>query len=235
MVRDASTGKERGVEFQHPPAIGAVALSADGHLAITSGRDQEVRFWDGITGKSKGIVIRPGNFVSELALSPDGQFLVTVTDQGELRVWDTAQGYCHTPAIYLEPGIEALQVSADARLIQFRLKKQGWFSMPMPPEAAALPTWFLDLAEALARRRLSPEGKYISLSFEDVQRAIAAVPRQISPSEETAMRWTKWLLEDAETRPLAPTEDEPLKAYLKSIQTQEAAAAELRRFRAILE
>ena len=234
VVRDPSSGKARGVEFQHPPAIGAVALSVDGHLAVTSGRDQEVRIWDGITGKSKGIVIRPSNFVSELALSPDGQFLVTVTDEGELRVWDTAQGYCHTPAIHLEPGIDALRVSGDARLIQFRLKKQGWFSLPMPPEVVALPTWFLDLSEALARRRLSPEGKYIALSFKDVQRAIAAVPTRISPTEATAMRWTNWLLQDAETRPLAPTEDESLEAYLKSLQTQPAAAAELRQFRATL-
>jgi hypothetical protein len=106
--------------------------------------------------------------------------------------------------------------------------------MPMPPEAAALPTWFLDLAEALARRRLSPEGKYITLSLKEVQRAIAAVPTRISPSEATAMRWAKWLLQDADTRPLAPTEDESLEAYLKSLETQPAAAAELRQFRSTL-
>jgi len=86
----------------------------------------------------------------------------------------------------------------------------------------------------LARRRLSPEGKYIALSFKDVQRAIAAVPTRISPTEAPAMRWTNWLLQDAETRPLAPTEDESLEAYLKSLQTQPAAAAELRQFRATL-
>jgi WD40 repeat protein len=235
VVRDSSSAKEVGVEVHHPPAVGAVALSADGHLAVTSGRDQEVRLWDGITGKSKGITIRPEGFVSELALSPDSQRLITLTDEGELRVWDTAQGYCLTPAIHLEAGIDSLRVSADAQRIEFRVQKQGWFSLPMPPKATTLPTWFLDLAEALARRRLSPEGKYMLLSLEDVQKAIAVVPNKVAQGEETAMRWAKWLLKDAENRPLAPTEDEPLDTYLKSLQRQPKAAAELRRFRAILE
>jgi eukaryotic-like serine/threonine-protein kinase len=235
VLRDGSSGKALGAEFQHPPAVGAVALSADGHLAITSGRDQEIRLWDGITGKSKGITIRPGGFVSELAVSPDSQRLVTLTDEGELRVWDTTQGYCLTPAIHLESKIDGLRVTADAQRIEFRVIKQGWFSLPMPPAITTLPTWFLDLAEALARRRLSTEGKYIPLGLGDVQQAIAAVPTGVAKGEETAMRWAKWLLKEAENRPLAPTEDEPLDTYLKSLQRQPAAAAELRRFRPILE
>jgi len=230
QVHEAHSGKPRGITFQHSPAVGAVALSADGHLAATSGRDQEVRLWDGITGTSKGIVIRPGGFVSSLALSSDSQRLATVTDDGEIRVWETKQGNCLTPAIHAEQGINAILISEDGTHLFYRVPKSGWFSLPMPPLATHLPDWFLSLAESLARRRLSSEGKTVSLSLADLKLAVAAVPKHSREEDALALRWTRWLLADPYQRALSPIEGESFGDYLKSLQNEPAAAGEALRF-----
>lgn len=231
IVINPQTGRASGPAIQHPPAVGAVALSGDGHLLATSGRDQEVRLWDVASGKSTGIVIRPENFVSALALTPDGKRLVTVTDDGQIRVWETQFGNCLTPAIHAGAGIAEVHLAEEGRRLVYRVAKEGWFSLPMPPESARLPEWFLDLAESLARRRLTSEGKTESLTLDDLKKAVAAVPKQAGEDDALALRWAQWLMAAPEKRPLSPQEDEMFEDYLKALPKNTAASAEVLRFR----
>lgn len=235
VVMNTRSEKRLGPAFQHPPAVGAVALSEDGRLAVTSGRDQEVRLWDVPSGKTTGIVIRPGSFVSALALSSDSQRLVTVTDEGQIRVWETQFGNCLTPAIHAGAGIEEVHVSEDGKRLVYRISGEGWFTLPMPPEAVRLPGWFLDLAETLARRRLSAEGKTETLSLEHLKQTVAAIPEQVAEPEAPALRWARWLLADSDQRALSPQEDETFADYLKGLKqnADPAAAAELSRYPSI--
>ncbi|MDP3377420.1 MAG: hypothetical protein Q8S53_03580, partial [Brevundimonas sp.] len=190
---DRSTQTLLPARVSHPPAVGAVALSEDGHLAVTSGRDLEVRLWDAIAGRSLGIALRHDSFVGALALSPDATRLVTVTDEGEIRIWDTRTGDCLTPGIRQGPGITDVQITADSTDLLYR-NDDGWFSLPMPPVAPELPSWFLDLAEGLARRRLTEDGKLETLTLGDEQRAISALPLTLPPGAELAHRMAEWLL-----------------------------------------
>ncbi|MBV6499337.1 MAG: Serine/threonine-protein kinase PknD [Prosthecobacter sp.] len=233
QVMDAADGRPMGPAVEHPPAVGAVALSGDGRLLVTSGRDQEVRFWDARTGTGTGMVIRFEAFVSALALSQDGGRLVTVTDDGEARVWDTADGGSLTPPFRLGAGIDALFVKPDAGGFIYRLPETGWFELPMPAQAAGLPGWFLDLAEAQARRRLTPEGRTDALTLEDWRQAVKAVPHASSGTDEAAHLWARWLLAAPQERALSPRDEEPLSAYLDSLEKRgsQAARAELGRFR----
>jgi hypothetical protein len=219
--------------IQHPPAVGAVALSDDGRLLATSGRDQEVRLWDVATGNSTGIVIRPGNFVSALAMTPDGKRLVTVTDDGQIRVWETAFGNCLTPAIHVGSGIDEVHLAEAGKRLVFRVAKEGWFSLLMPPESLRLPLWFLDLAEGIARRRLTSEGKTQSLALADQQRAADAVPKNTMGDEATAQRWARWLLTTPDQRTLSPQDEQNFEDYLESLKMNPtpAASAEVLRLR----
>ena len=180
LVLDPSSGRALGPAIQHPPAVGAVAVSEDGKLLVTSRRDQEIRFWQVATGKSTGIVIRPENFVSNLALTNDGTQLVTITDAGEIRVWETGRGNSLTPPIRAGAGIDAVHISEDATRLIYRLPERGWFSLPMPPKGIRLPGWFLDLSEAIARRRLTSDAQAETLTLADLKKAIAA-GSQLSP------------------------------------------------------
>jgi serine/threonine protein kinase/WD40 repeat protein len=239
QVLRVKTGAVVGPGFSHPPAVGALALSEDAQLAVSSGRDQSVRLWDVPSGKGTGIVIRPGGFVSSLLLTKNKQKLITVTDEGQIRIWETGLGNCLTPSIHVGPAInggpsiDGLHLSEDEKNIVFRVPKQGWFSLPMPPESPHLPSWFLDLAEALARRRLSSDGRTEALTLTDQKKAISNIPKQISEPEKLALQWTSWLLADPDQRPLSPMEEQSFPDYLESLEanTSPAAAAEISRYR----
>jgi WD40 repeat protein len=80
----------------------ALALSADGKLAATAGRWQQLRLgkieetlslWDAGTGKER-LAFSAGHKggVALAAFSPDGATLAVSTYRGELLLWDTASG-----------------------------------------------------------------------------------------------------------------------------------------------
>jgi serine/threonine protein kinase/WD40 repeat protein len=231
-VYDLKSGfRPLGPAFVHPPAVGAVTLSEDGRLAATSGRDQEVRLWNVSSGKPTGISIRHEAFVSSLALSPDSCHLVTVTDAGEIRVWDAQTGDCLTPRLGQGSGLTEIHVSADGKTMVYRMEDQGWFSLPMPEIPSLLPPWFLDLAEALAHRRLSEEGKSQTLSLAEARNALAQVPKNKLHDHPTAIRWAHWLLSDPDSRALSPQEDELFGEYVSSLAKKKDPSAQVESLR----
>ncbi len=239
FIYDAKTLKPIGKPILHPPAVGAVTITEDEKLLITSGRDRAVRVWD-IATRQNIVTMQHDTYVPVLALSPDDQRLVTVTDDGELRVWQLHTGDCLTPGIRDTPrssadeeGIVVARVSDDGASVLFRISGHGFFSAPMPPKSATLPEWFLNLAEGLARLHLTPTGNIKEVSLEDYEAAVAAIPRKPAKGEETAVNWARWLLATASTRPISPLEKQSFDDYLASLKAQgsPAAARELLRYR----
>lgn len=239
FIYDAKTLKPICEPFYHPPAVGAVTLTMDEKYLITSGRDREVRVWD-IKTRENIVRMRHDSFVSVITLSPDDERLVTITDEGEMRVWNFRTGDCLTPGIRDTPresleqeGIVVARVSDDAKTLLFRVSEHAFFSLPMPPKDTRLPEWFLQFAEGLGRRRLTPDGRLESLTLEDFQQRAAAIPKTPAPGEEIAVLWAKWLLTPSATRPLSPFDEQPFDAYLLSLKDQgsPAAAREYLRYR----
>ena len=239
FIYDAKTLKPIGNPFNHPPADGAVTLTQDEKLLITSGRDRAVRVWD-IATRQNIVTMQHRSYVPVIALSPDDLRLVTVTEEGELRVWDLRTGGPLTPGIRDTPrsnsdeeGIVVARVSDDGSSVLFRVAGHGFFSAAMPPKGTTLPEWFLKLAEGLARLHLNPSGNIEAVSLDDYEAAVAAVPKTPAKGEETAVTWARWLLATASTRPLSPFERQSFDDYLASLKQQgsPAAARELLRFR----
>jgi len=239
FLYDAKTLKPLGDPIVHAPAVGAVTLTQDEKLLISSGRDRTVRVWD-IATRQNIVSMKHDTFVPVLALSPDDERLVTVTDDGELRVWNMRTGDCLTPGIRDTPrersdqeGIVVARVSDDAQSILFRVSGHGFFSAPMPPKDTVLPEWFLKFAEGLARRHLTANGRVEEVSLDDYEATIAAIPKTAAAGEETAFRWAKWLLAPTATRPLSPVDEQPFEDYLLALKKEgsPAAARELLRYR----
>jgi serine/threonine protein kinase/WD40 repeat protein len=239
FIYDAKTLKPIGKPIVHPPAVGAVTITQDEKLLITSGRDRAVRIWD-IATRENIQTLQHKVTVPVIALSPDDRRLVTVTDEGELRVWEIHTGECLTPGIRDTPrttsedqGIVVARVSDDGRSILFRVSGHGFFSADMPQQGVALPEWFLKLAEGLARRHLTAEGNIQDVSLEDYEAAVAAIPKKPAKGEQTALSWATWLLAPPSSRPISPLETQPFEEYLNSLKQQgsPAAARELLRYR----
>jgi len=71
-------------------------LSQDGKIAVTSGYDRTVRWWDTATGHELRKLDLPGG-INGLAISPDGCTVLATVNDGRLRTWDMATGRETTP------------------------------------------------------------------------------------------------------------------------------------------
>ncbi len=121
--RVAGSGEIRQFEG-HAGPVTSVALSADGHRALSHGWDGTVRLWDTETGQElKRLEGRIGR-VSSVALSADGRRTLSADGHralsgglgGTVRLWDTETGqelkrlHVHTVL-----GVSSVALSADGR------------------------------------------------------------------------------------------------------------------------
>jgi len=78
----------------HTDYVSSVALSGDGHTALSGGGDKTVRVWDLSTGRCTAVLEGHTNLVSSVALSGDGRTALSGSDDGTVRVWDLGAGTC---------------------------------------------------------------------------------------------------------------------------------------------
>jgi WD40 repeat protein len=75
----------------HAGGITAVALSADGQLAVSSSRDATLRVWDLQAREEVMNVVEP-SFVYAIALTSDSRTFVIKTREQTLKAWDMRTG-----------------------------------------------------------------------------------------------------------------------------------------------
>ncbi|MCG8418135.1 MAG: protein kinase [Proteobacteria bacterium] len=76
----------------HSDIINAVALTEDGHRAVSASDDRTLVVWDLKKGTQLGTFRGHSDWVSDVALSSDGKLAVSTSDDGTLRVWNLDTG-----------------------------------------------------------------------------------------------------------------------------------------------
>jgi WD40 repeat protein/serine/threonine protein kinase len=121
---DLLAGPESRTLQGHLSWIAAVALSADGHIAVSGGgavfggghNGAEVKVWDVDTGEVKHNLLVPHS-VRAVAISRDGRQVVCGSDGGTIRAWDARTGReQYTRKAHTED-IRAIAISPDGRRI----------------------------------------------------------------------------------------------------------------------
>jgi WD40 repeat protein len=76
----------------HTGSVVAVALSAEGKLALTGSSDATAILWDTTTGKQIHTFTGHTQWVRSVALSADGKQALTGSEDGKASLWDTVSG-----------------------------------------------------------------------------------------------------------------------------------------------
>jgi WD40 repeat protein/sterol desaturase/sphingolipid hydroxylase (fatty acid hydroxylase superfamily) len=77
---------------RRPPAVLAVAISADGSRLVSGSEDGTVKVWDAVTARELLVLKGHTRAVRGVALSADGRTIVTGSWDGTVRLWDARTG-----------------------------------------------------------------------------------------------------------------------------------------------
>ena len=87
-VIEVKTGRERGFLTGHRGSVLGLAISTDGRLLASGGKDSTIRLWDTATGGELARWEAHLSSVNALAFSPDGKTLVSGSADRVLKLWD---------------------------------------------------------------------------------------------------------------------------------------------------
>lgn len=76
----------------HTEAVLAAAVSPDGRIIASGGRDNVIRLWDIQEERSRAVWSGHSNWVLSLSFSHDGTRLASGSQDGTIRIWDVATG-----------------------------------------------------------------------------------------------------------------------------------------------
>ena len=99
----------------HANTVFSVALSADGHLAVSGSDDKTVRVWDIEAGRCIATLKGHTSAVLGVALTPDGRRVVSGSDNGKVRVWEIESGRCVAALKGHTSWVRSVALSADGR------------------------------------------------------------------------------------------------------------------------
>jgi eukaryotic-like serine/threonine-protein kinase len=85
---DLASGKEMRVLRGTTQSIWCVAISPDGHTAVSGGYDHGVKVWDLETGKEIRTLNGHTDIVSSVAFTSDGQSILSAGVDGTLKLWN---------------------------------------------------------------------------------------------------------------------------------------------------
>ncbi len=199
---DARTGQQIGRPLQHARTVCKAVFSPDGLRVATASVDLTAGIWDAQSGEASTPPLMHDKSVTQVCFSPDGRRILTSGWAGTARLWEAQTGRPLTE--WLNAGGRGLSVGFDPtgqRMVGFSANGNArvW---DVPNVPVPVPTWFLDLAEAAGRRRLSARGHVKLVGHEELE----VVAQRLAGVNEGDFyqRVARWFLADPAERPVSP-------------------------------
>jgi WD40 repeat protein len=208
---DAVTGQLQRSTQAHRAVVRRIDFSEDGRYFATASEDGSVQAWESATGNPVGPPLLQKGSAGKPDFNADATRIVTQTTRGAVQVWDVRSGQPLTGLLDHEgSSMNIAAFGPDGRFLQtFATGLDGKRTVRLwaaPPDGRGAPTpaWLLRLATVCAGRRLTDEGKFVSVAdevakMEGLRREIAALP-----DDAPYVEWARWFLSDSPTRSIAP-------------------------------
>ena len=113
--------------------MNAVAVTADGRLAVSGSEDGTVKVWDVESGSERATLAGHTGWVNAVAVTADGRLAVSGSGDRTVRIWDLERGAClavfsaeHPVLSCAVAGDGATVVAGDRSGHVHRLRLVGW-------------------------------------------------------------------------------------------------------------
>jgi len=194
-VWDAKTGKVRLSSLRHKGVIAHAVFSPNGKLVATASRDNEARIWYAQTGRLVAPPLVHRAAVHQVRFSADSKRLVTVARDATMRLWDVESGQPLTDVLPCPrfTSDEALLLSDNGETLitaGFDNSIQIW-RVPVSP--GPVPTWLIEMADALAGFRQDDEGLAEAIPVEKLHALIRQTHSSTATDDFT--RWAQQVFE----------------------------------------
>lgn len=96
--------------------LDAIAISYDGNLLVSGGRDNIVRLWN-TSGELRGQMLAHTAWVTRVAITPDGNTIASSSQDSTVRLWDTTTFAPHATLTHHTGSVTGVTFSPDGRLL----------------------------------------------------------------------------------------------------------------------
>ncbi len=94
----------------------AIAVSPDGQLLASAGRDKTIQLWNPNTGKLLNTLNGHSDAVTAVAISRNGQLLASASDDKTIKLWNLQTGQLVRTLKGHSDGVTSLAITPDGRL-----------------------------------------------------------------------------------------------------------------------
>ena len=108
-------GKGVMTRTRHSAGVNSVALSPNGHYALSGGEDKTLKLWDVNTGREVRTFTGHSMGVESVAFSPDGQYALSGGYDKTLKLWDVNTGWLVRTFTGHSDGVLSVAFSPDGR------------------------------------------------------------------------------------------------------------------------
>ena len=97
--------------------LDAVAISTDGTLIVSGGRDNVVRLWNAASSDLRGQMLGHTAWVTRVAISADKRMIASGSQDTTVRLWDAATFSLRATLVHHSGSVTGVAFSPDGHLL----------------------------------------------------------------------------------------------------------------------